>query len=292
MNKAIEELNYRPKMTARSLKTKRTHTVGIIVPDISNPFFTDIIYGIESVLQKCDYDIILCNTHENEETEMRYLENLFNKDVDGLVFISTGRNHNILSNINHTPLVVVDRKVGRDFSSVMVDNVVGGRLATKHLIERFDADDIYLITGPLLISTYFDRMTGYRMALSESNLPYNETHVFECAVSLEGGFEAMERILASGVIPRKVFIANDMIALGAMKAAIKRGIQIPDQIALVGYDDIRTASIVTPELTTIHQPKHTIGRKAAELLLKQIQDPTVANEQISLMPTLIVRETT
>lgn len=292
VEKAISELNYRPRMTARSLKTKRTHTIGIIVPDISNPFFIDIIYGIESVLQKDGYDIILCNTHESEDAEVRYLENLLNKDVDGLVFISTGRNHNAISNTNDTPLVIVDRKVSNNFSSVLVDNTVGGQIATQHLIDCYGKEEIYLITGPLLISTYFDRMIGYRKALSENNIQYDEKLVYECNVSLEGGFEAMEKILSSGKIPRKVFIANDMIALGAMKAIIKRGILIPEQIAIVGYDDISTASIVTPELTTIHQPSKKIGCCAADLLMQQIRDPFGSNQQIMLMPTLVIRNTT
>jgi LacI family transcriptional regulator len=290
---AIEELNYRPNMTARSLKTKQSLTVGIILPDISNLFFIEVIRGIEDTLSENDYSVILCNSDENKQKEIKYISTLIEKDIDGIIFLGTGTNLTDLK--KNVPLVVVDRKLGDQYSTVTTDNEKGGYMATMHLLER-NHSEVILLTGPLTISTYFDRKSGYMKALKEKDVQFNELLVHECEVSLKGGMLAVEQVLNSEIEIKSIFAANDLIALGAMRALIKRGFAVPGDVSIIGYDDIPMVSLVTPALTTIEQPKYEMGVKAGELLLQKIRNVKKnegkTNMQVTLQPKLIIRETT
>ncbi len=285
----IEEMNYYPSALAVSMKTKRTQTIGIIVPDISNMFFTEIIRGIEDYANQFGYSVILCNSDENQQKEKKYINTLFKKEIDGLIFVGTGKNPDILKKKKDMPIVIVDRKIGNEFSSVMVNNINGGFMATEYLIQK-NKTSVYLLTGPLKLSTYFDRMTGYRQALNAYNVNYNESYVVECQVSHEGGYQGVEQILQRGQEVRSIFAANDLIALGAMKALVHKGYRIPEDVSVVGYDDIPTASIVIPALTTIEQPKYMMGEKAAENLIRQMSQTQIQPEHIELEARLIIRE--
>ncbi len=289
IEKAIKELNYNPRHVARSLRTKQSLTIGIIVPEISNYFFTEIIRGIEETAYKSGFSIILCNTNEDAEKERRYLEVLFSKDIDGLVFISTGMNQNILSKYDELPIIVVDRKVGNINSMVLVDNVEGGYIATKFLLEE-KGYPIHYLSGPLTISTYFDRLNGYMKALKEKNYDYNESFINQCDLSIISGYETMINIIDREPNVKAVFAANDILAIGALKALLSKGKKVGDEIFLMGYDDIDTAAMVTPALSTVAQPKYTMGVTAAELLIEQIKGKTQLNKRIVLKPELIIRE--
>ncbi len=288
--KIIEEMDYEPRVVARSLKTKKSLTIGIIVPDIANMFFIGIIRGIEDVANKFGYSVILCNTDEDTEKEKKYLNTLISKDIDGLIFVGTGKNQNILEDRLNISIVVVDRKLGEGFNSITVDNIRGGFLATDYLIRK-NGTEVLLLTGPLSINTYFDRMKGYMEALQLNGQVYNELLVHQTSVSHEGGYKAIEDILGKGVKQFKsVFASNDLIALGAIKALTKRGIKVPEDVAIVGYDDIPAASIHTPSLTTVMQPQYVMGEKAMELLLEQIKGRLMKARQVVLKPDLIIRE--
>jgi LacI family transcriptional regulator len=287
---AIEELNYSPNLVARSLKTKITHTIGVIVPDLSNMFFTDIIRGIEDTMSKEGYVIILCSTYENIEKEKRDLSILLKKDIDGLIYVSAGKNRIYISD-HKIPIVLVDRKIGESYLSVMVNNKKGGFLATDHLLDKNNAE-VFILTGPLTINTYFERMNGYIEALKKHGYEYNEHLVINCDSSYAGGIKAIEELLKNKISFRSIFAANDLIALGAMKAIIKNGLRIPNDVSIVGFDDISTSAIVNPSLTTIRQPKYLMGVKAAELILDQLNNRSIDNRHILLEPEIIVRETT
>ena len=288
--KIMQDMDYQPSIVARSLKTKKTLTIGIIVPDISNIFFIEIVRGIEDISHKHGYSVILCNTGEDRQKEIKYLNTLINKDIDGLIFLGTGKNRQILRNNKDIPVVIVDRKLGEGFCSVMIDNVKGGFIAADYLLKK-NGPEMAFITGPLAISTYFDRMTGYMNALKAHNCEFNEELVIECRVSHEGGYEAVESLLKREINVKSVFAANDLIALGAMRALIKKGIRIPEEVSIIGYDDIPAASIVTPALTTVEQPKYSMGEKAAGLLFGQINKQDLSDMHVVLEPRLIVRET-
>ncbi|MBC8531408.1 LacI family DNA-binding transcriptional regulator [Gehongia tenuis] len=288
--KVIEETGYFPNHVARSLKTKKTQTMGVIVPDIGNIFFVEIIEGIEAYLSQRGYSVILCNTNENQEKERNYLSVLLNKDIDGLIFLATSKNPEIPQNTT-IPVVIVDRKFSGNYSSVLVDNVLGGQIATEHLIER-NHENVALLTGPLTISPYFDRMMGYRQALEKHGFEYLPFLVEQCGTATyDGGYQGLHRLLDRlSEPPKSIFAANDMMALGAMRALFERGVSIPKQTAIVGYDDIPTASIMTPALTTIRQPKFEMGQKAAEMLFNELQN-SADSQSYLFQPSLIVRET-
>jgi LacI family transcriptional regulator len=288
---AIKELNYTPRMVARSLKTRKTQTIGIIVPNISNVFFVEIIRGIEDIFNHHGYSVILCNTDEDRQKEIRYLQTLFDKDIDGLIFLGTGKNQNVLNNKQDTPVVVVDRRLGEEFNSVLVDNVFGGYLATDYLLTKTKSEVLFL-SGQLTLSTYFDRLLGYKEALKVHGYGYSENLVYQCQASHDGGYQCIENLIKDSFEIKSIFAANDLIALGAMKALIKNGIRIPEEVSIVGYDDIPTSSLVVPALTTVEQPKYLMGKRAAELLLKQINNEKIDEKKLILKPKLIIRETT
>jgi LacI family transcriptional regulator len=287
---AVRQLGYRPNLIARSLKTRKTSTIGIIIPDIANTFFTEIIRGIEDISEQHNHSVILCNTYENSQKEERYLNLLLNRDIDGLIFVGTGKNPRILSDIQGIPLVVVDRRIGDSYPSVMVDNEKGGYLAASYLLEK-DKKEILFLSGPLSINTYFERLSGYLRAVKEAGLNRNELLIHECEVSYDGGQTVMKNILDHHVDFGSIFASNDLIALGAFNTLIKNGFSIPDDVLLVGFDDIPTAHIVTPGLTTIRQPTYEIGTKSAKLLYKQLLQGSKEIEHIVLEPELIIRET-
>lgn len=287
---AVEDLGYRPNLIARSLKTRKTATIGVIVPDIANAFFTAIIRAIEEISERNNHSIILCNTYENSEKEERYLNILLNRDIDGLIFVGTGKNPKILSNITGIPIVVVDRRLGDSYPSVLVDNEKGGYAAALHLLNR-KQEEILFLSGPLSINTYFERMSGYLRALKDFGMGRNELLIHECEVSYDGGQKTMDEILQQNITYGSIFAANDLIALGAYNTLMTHGIKIPKDIPLVGFDDIPTAHIITPGLTTVRQPTHLIGTTAAEILFKHFSNEQKEAEHIVLEPELVIRET-
>ncbi|MGG4142630.1 LacI family DNA-binding transcriptional regulator [Paenibacillus algorifonticola] len=293
---AIKELNYHPSMAARSLKSRKTLTIGIVVPDISNAFFTEIIRGIEDLFNEHAYSVILCNTDEDQAKELRYLNTLFEKDIDGLIFLGTGKNRDVFNNRKDFPVVVVDRKVvdkkaGESFSSVMIDNVHGGFEATNFLLSQ-NRSEVMLVIGDLSIQNSRDRLEGYKKALALHGVAYDESLVYECKVSHEAGYVFMDKLLEKPFAYRSIFAANDLLALGIMKALFQKGYRIPEDIAIVGYDNIPTSYLVVPALTTINQPKYQMGKKAGELLLKKINAESHLVEHIVLKPELVIREST
>lgn len=287
---AVKQLGYRPNLIARSLKTRKTSTIGIIIPDIANTFFTEIIRGIEDVSEQHNHSVILCNTYENTEKEEKYLNLLLNRDIDGLIFVGTGKNPRILSDIQGIPLVVVDRRIGDSYPSVMVDNEKGGYLAASYLLEK-NKKEILFLSGPLSINTYFERLSGYLRAVKEAGFNRNELLIHECEVSYDGGQSTMRKILDQNIDFGSVFASNDLIALGAFNTLMKSGFTIPADVLLVGFDDIPTAHIITPGLTTIRQPTYEIGAKAAQLLYKHLIQESKEIEHIVLEPELVIRET-
>ncbi len=287
---AVETLEYKPNLIARSLKTRKTSTIGIIVPDIANAFFTEIIRGIEDISEQNNHNVILCNTYENPEKEEKYLITLLSRDIDGLIFVGTGKNPRILSNIKDISIVVVDRRLGNAFSSVVVNNEKGGYIAASHLLER-KHEEILLLTGPLSINTYFERLTGYLRALQKAGMNRNEMLIHECEVSYDGGQRIMQEILMQEIDFGSIFATNDLIALGAYNTLLQNNVRIPDDILLIGFDDIPTAHIITPGLTTVKQPTYQIGTKASTLLFNQLYNKDQQVEHIILEPELVIRQT-
>lgn len=286
---AIRKLNYQPRSVARSLKTGRTSTIGIMLPDITNLFFTETTRGIEDAANKCGYNVILCNTDKDAKKEMDYLNNLYSKDVDGIIIIGTCQNQHIIRSNAGTPTVVINGKIGEDIPYVKVDDIQGGYLATKHLLERKKSEVMFL-TGPLSRKSFFDRMTGYLNAIRSEGLEHNEFLVHQCDMSFQGGYDKIKSVFNKDFGIKSIFAVSDVIALGAIRALIEKGVKVPEDVSVVGYDDISIASMFIPSLTTIRQPKYLMGQKAVEFLIRKIDDKASENEYMVLEPELIIRE--
>lgn len=291
--KAVEALNYAPSALARSLKLKNTRTFGMLVTTSTNPFFAEVVKGVERRCYEQGYSLLLCNTEGDLDRLNFNIDMLLQKQVDGLLLLSdeiASQNLNIFSRHKPVPTVVMDcGETNFPCDKIQDNSRHGGYLATQYLINKGHTK-IGCISGPRDKQATSDRFAGYLMAMQEAGLEINKAwHAFgnfECA----GGKEAFETILASGEMPTALFVCNDMMAMGVINTASKHGISVPEDLSVIGYDDISLAQFITPSLTTIHQPKFNLGRKAFDTLLDQIQSHRETNLAIHLEPTLVERD--
>lgn len=293
--KAIEELDYQPDAVARSLRRKETRTIGLIVPDNSNPFFAEVARGIEDVGFEQGYSVILCNSDWNLEKELTYLDTLIAKRVDGIVFIAaTTQVEHVKSLVeNRTPVVVAERKMPEiEVDSVLVDNFQGGYEATKHLLD-LGHRRIGCISGPWDLTPSAERVTGYKLALNRHELRAEEDLIVRGDYLFESGEMAVRTLLELSAPPTAIFACNDLMAIGAMKAILEQGLRVPEDISIVGFDDIALASYLNPPLTTIAQPKYELGRMAAQLVIQRITSSgSREKREIVLESRLVVRGST
>lgn len=272
---AVAALQYRPNRLARGLRRKRTHVLGLIVPDNANPFFAEIARGLEDISFAHDYSLILCNSDGDPSKEQRYLGVLIEQQVDGIALVSASATpaHLTILRERGIPFVVVDRDLpGLEADCVLADNFQGGYLATWHLLNRGHRR-IACITGPSDLTPSADRVRGYQKAMEEAGIEPLEVWVYRGDFRAESGYHAARFFLSLPlpIRPTAIFACNDLMAIGAMRAIGEAGLSIPQDIALVGFDDIVLASYVIPPLTTVAQPTYEMGRLAGELLLRRIQ---------------------
>lgn len=291
---AMDELGYRPNILARSLRSGRTHTLGLILPNSSNPYFADIGRSIEETAFKQGYSVILCNSEGDAQKECFYVDVLSRKQVDGIILMAASEKEEALRFIleHDIPVVVVDR----DYSDIEVDtaiaeNTQGGYLATQHLI-GLGHRRIGCITGPSILTPGAKRIIGYRQALEGAGLPFSEELVVTGDYSAKSGLEAATVLLNLKTPPSAIFACNDLMAIGALRAAVALGYHVPDDLSLVGFDDIELASYTNPPLTTIAQPKVEIGYQAVMILIERIKDNTIPYRRVIRPTELIIREST
>jgi LacI family transcriptional regulator len=291
---AIADLGYRPNALARSMRRGRTHTVGIILPDIANPFFGDLGRWLEDALFEAGYSAIMCNSDGDQRKEARYLDVLLSKKVDGLLLIAASQPSDQLRHLLDIgpPLIVVDRELDDlPVSQVMVANHHGGYLAAQHLL-GLGHRDVGVIAGPGGLGTSARRLDGFRAALDEADVAIEADRVERGDFRAAGGRIAMERLLELRPRPSAVFAENDLMALGALAAAHATGLDIPGDLSVVGFDGIAFGADVTPALTTVTQPTAGIAGTAVELLLGQLHDGRATPRQVELSVSLTVRGTT
>jgi LacI family transcriptional regulator len=291
---AIADLGYRPNALARSMRRGRTHTVGIILPDIANPFFGDLGRWLEDALFEAGYSAIMCNSDGDQRKEARYLDVLLSKKVDGLLLIAASQPSDQLRHLldSGPPLIVVDRELDDlPVSQVMVANHHGGYLAARHLLD-LGHRDMGVIAGPGGLGTSARRLDGFRAALDEAGVAIEADRVERGDFRAGGGRGAMERLLELRPHPSAVFAENDLMALGALAAAHASGLDIPADLSVVGFDGIAFGADVTPALTTVTQPTAGIAGTAVELLLGQLHDGRSTPRQVELGVSLTVRGTT
>jgi LacI family transcriptional regulator, galactose operon repressor len=291
---AMEELGYRPNILARSLRRGETKTIGLVVPDNSNPFFAEMARTVEDLGFATGYSVILCNSDDNLAKEAAYLEVLITKQVDGVVFIASGSSQEHLVELSQQgiPYVVVDREIDGAWADiVLVNNELGGYVATRHLI-KLGHRRIACITGPSQLTPSADRVRGYRRALREFQIAEDEELVVPGDFRAQGGEAALERLLAVSPPPSAVLACNDMMAIGVLRAARKAGLHVPDDLSVVGFDDIPLASAVSPALTTVAQPITELASHSVQILLARMQNSEEGQprQRIVLDPRLIVRD--
>lgn len=294
IRRIAQELGYERNELARGLVKGASLAIGLVIPDITNPFFAEITKGVGEAVHARGYGVVLCNTGEDPERERSYLQLLRRKRVDGLILasVTTDDPHLVELVRAEIPFVLVSRLARTvDAPYVIVDDKRGTRLAMEHLIE-LGHKKIGFIGGPPDVQSSQDRMEAFREVLLERHLPYREEWVCFSDFTQAAGREAACRILSFVDRPTAIFAANDVIALGVMEAAEKLGLRIPEDLSLVGYDDIAYASLPRVQLTTIAQPTFEMGRIAAEYLLSVIEGGRRRKLHRVVEPRLVVRRTT
>ncbi|USD64443.1 substrate-binding domain-containing protein [Vibrio sp. SCSIO 43136] len=290
--KAAKELNYTPSALARSLKMNRTRTLGMLMTNSTNPFFGEVVKGVERRCYQQNYNLILCNTEGDSERMRASIETLLQKRVDGLILMCStleGERIDVFDLYPDMPVVVMDWGPIHFASDKIQDNSFrGGYLAAKHLIECGHTE-IGCITGPLARYQAQMRYEGYKRAMNEHGLEINPNWIVESDFECEGGASAFATLIERGTLPSSLFVSNDMMAMGVINAAAAQGIRVPEQLSIVGYDDVHIAKFMTPALTTIHQPKYRLGQAAVDTLLNKIDKVTAEPQVVQLEPSLVVR---
>lgn len=292
VEKAVKKMKYQLNDVARSLKIKESRSIGLIIPDIENPFFPALVRGVEDMAQQHNYAVILCNTDGRVEEEEKYIQFLFSKRVDGMVFTESLDNKKNIALLASTgiPVVLLDRRVeGMAASTVVTDNRLGAFMATEHLIQ-LGKKNIAFLNGSVKLSSGAERASGYRDALSKYNLDYNPQLVVNGAFTYDSGYEAADSLVKSGQPFDAIFASNDMIAIGAIECLGKHQIRVPEDVGVVGFDDIRMAGWYKPALTTIRQPVYDMGKCAVTILVNQITGLRDDYYEEIFMPELIIRQ--
>jgi LacI family transcriptional regulator len=296
--KRMRELNYRPNLAARALVTGRTCVVGLIVPDLVHPFFSQVAKGISRELRKQGYGLVISSSEENPEFEQQEIDQLLSRRVDALMIASAQWTVESFRRIeeHRTPYLLIDRSfLGLPANFVGIDDSAAGMLATEHLID-IGCRRIAHIGGPP-VSTAIGRLEGYRQALYRHDMPISSEYIiqreFRDDAGHASGYHLMKKLLAMDPVPDAVFCYNDPTAMGAMKAILERGLRIPQDIAVAGCGNVLYADFLKVPLTTVDQNTQEIGERAATLALSLIQSKgPVLPKSVILQPRLIVRDST
>ena len=293
VEQVITALGYVPNNLARSLSQQTSGTLGVLVPDVANPFFMLILRGIESVARQHGFRVMLCNTESDLKLEDAYIQDILAHRIEGLIIAPTSdhsRRHLRLPQQYNIPIVLVDRHVdGIECDVVVGDNVGGAQRLTEHLL-AVGHRRIAMICGPLDVSTARDRLQGYRQALELAGIAFDDEYVVETAVNVRGGTTAIADILKLTPRPQAIFAVNNLVAVGAVQALRQQGISVPRDMALACFEDIELASQLYPFLTVMAQPAETFGTIAAQLLIERITGRTSDRpRRVALSPELVVR---
>lgn len=293
---AARRLRYTPSGVARSLKSNATLTLGMIITTSTNPFYAEVLQGVEQRCYELGYSLVFANTQGEASRLYSSLETLKSRKVDGIILMCTQIDpSDQLEDGNYgVPIVVADWGVPDIHADIIQDNGRhGGYQATRHLIE-LGHTRIGVLTGPSGKRTAEERYSGFQEAMNEAGLDIFAGWVSEGDFELQGGYEATQRLLNNSTdgLPTALFAGNDMMAIGALRALHEAGLSVPDDMSLMGYDNIQLSKHLVPALSTVEQPKAYLGATAVDLLIQRIGNPERALEIISLEPELIVREST
>ncbi|WP_085524609.1 LacI family DNA-binding transcriptional regulator [Tuberibacillus sp. Marseille-P3662] len=289
---AIEALNYKPNILARNFRKTETKSLLVVIPRISNNVFSEILSGIEWVANQQGYQVILKQPNKSfSKANYDYIDYLRQQQVDGVIFLTVQPREVNFDKTSQSDAVVSvsDYLDPPPCPTVMVDNEMSGGKATQHLIQ-LGHDSISHISGPMDLPMSQDRLKGYVQALESHALPVKDEWIQEGDFTIDSGYQIMNQLLTLNHPPTAVFAANDEMAMGAIKAAHNRGVHIPNDLSIVGFDDIKFSSVMEPGLTTIAQPMFDMGKKAMTLLLERMNGTTIMDQKVILPTKLVVRE--
>jgi len=294
--KVISEMNYQPDAVARGLRTKSTHIISLVIPDICNPYFPEVSRGVQSVADLHKYIVVLCNTDRSLKRELEFYEKLSMQKVEGIIInpsSSKKEEIDLLHDLEIPVVLISSQRALEDFDIVMVDNKQGAALAVNHLIE-LGHRRIGLVGGVREVSSARQRREGFIKALKKAGLTVYQELLTEGTFDHEGGYQCMKSILSLKERPSAVFAANDIMAIGGISAIYESGLRIPEDISLIGFDDISFAKMTYPKLTTISQPMYETGKVATELLFQRIDNlsESLPPQKVVLSHNLVIRETT
>lgn len=269
---AIKELNYEPSRIARSLASRKTKTLGFIIPDIANPFFPEMARGAEDYAVRKGYHVYLCNSDNDPKKEIEYVRDLTGRWVDGIIIVTSDSTTEQISELRRisTPLVAADREIeDLETDTVIASNMKGAYEATRYLLE-LGHRNIAFICGPPITKTAQKRHEGYKKALDETGL-YNPRLVSYGSYDMDTGIIMTKKLLKDELTLTAVFAGNDMIALGVIRAIEEEGLSVPEDISVIGFDDIYISALIKPRLTTVRQPIYEVGKEAATILIDRIE---------------------
>jgi LacI family transcriptional regulator len=289
VRKAISDLSYQPSRVARGLRTQRSTVWAVVISDIRNPFFTDMVRGVEDIAYANGYSLVLCNAEEDPDKEARYLQLAVAEHMGGVIVAPASSSKTDLTLLldRGVKVVTVDRKLSgpRLVDRVLIDNQGGAEMAVSHLVEG-GCRRIACISGQPDVSTATDRLVGYKEGLRSHGIRVSPQLIRVGDYREQGGKAAMAELLALPRPPDAVFVANNLMTLGALAAIAEADLLIPDDIAVVGFDDPSWASLLRPSLSTVAQPTYDLGAETARMLLQRIEGYTGAARELVLSPSL------
>jgi LacI family transcriptional regulator len=292
VRQAVGELSYRPSRLARSLRTQRTAVWAVIISDIRNPFFTEMVRGVEDIAYANGYSLVLCNAEEDAAKEANYLQLALAEHMSGVIVAPASSTRTDLQPLldRGVSVVTVDRKLSGNSAvdRVLIDNRGGAEMAVSHLVEN-GCRRIACISGPPDVSTAAERLVGYKAGLRNHGIRGSSQLICSGDFREQGGKAAMEGLLSLPVPPDAVFVLNNLMTLGALTAIAERGLMVPDSVAVVGFDDPSWAALLRPPLTTVAQPTYDLGAETARMLLQRMGGYRGAARELVLSPSLRVR---
>ena len=287
-----ERLGYRPNSIARSLATRRTQNIGLVVPDVANPFFASTARGIEDAAHQANYNVFLCNTDENVDRETHAIHSLEAQQVDGIILCSSRLSELQLLKVadRYQPLALVNRQIGPSQTGcVLVDDAKGAAEAIQYLLQ-LGHRNIGLLGGPAASHSGKERIRGYRQAMQTQVERIPASWQVHCPPQVEGGRVATRTLLQRAPELTALLAYNDLVAVGALRACAELGRRVPQDCAIVGCDDVPLAALVSPALTTMHIPTYNLGQQAMDMLLDLMRDAHSQPTSIVVSPHLVIRD--
>ncbi|MFD1040434.1 LacI family DNA-binding transcriptional regulator [Virgibacillus byunsanensis] len=289
VKRSIDQLNYRPNDVARSLFKGRSKMIALFVPDIMNPYFPELARAVEDVTNRHGYTFVLCNTDDEIEKELTYLNALQQKSIDGFIIVSSTITEEHIENVN-VPIIALDRILSANLSSVTVNNREGGREATEYL-KSLGCLRIAHISGPENASNTTERMRGYLDVVKNEDW-FLSSYVVSGGYNFDKAKEVTINLLKNNPEVDGIFVANDLMGVGAMKAAQSLGIRVPEDLSIIAFDGITLGETTSPSLTTMAQPIYDIGARAAEMLIEQVNDRELPRKTEEFSVKLVERQST